>query len=94
METESSNHLATHSLILKILIRARSALRAFRRNIEPSNRLLSIQERLRIGPKQTAVVVNCCGRQYLLAFTDDSIQFLGYVEPSPPELPEGSGGRQ
>jgi len=40
---------------------------------QPSDCLLSIEERLTIGPKKTLVLVNCCGRRFLLAIADDAI---------------------
>ncbi|HEX3472672.1 MAG TPA: flagellar biosynthetic protein FliO, partial [Silvibacterium sp.] len=53
---------------------------------QPSERYLSIEERLAIGPKRTLMLVNCRGRRFLLAMAGDTISPMIEVRP----LSEGS----
>jgi hypothetical protein len=46
-----------------------------------SDRRLSIEERIAIGPKQTLLLVNCIGRHFLMATAGNSVTSIIEVQP-------------
>jgi hypothetical protein len=64
-----------------ILSRVRNTFQAFLRTSETPERLISLEERLVIGPKKTLMLVNCAGRRFLFATAGDSITPFVEVRP-------------
>jgi hypothetical protein len=81
IEARSRGGLIDQLQMRKILNRVRSIFRVFLKAPEAPQRLMSIEERLVVGPKKSLMLVTCAGRRFLFATTDDSITAPIEVRP-------------
>jgi flagellar biogenesis protein FliO len=61
------------SLRQQLLGLLRRILRSFQQPPEARQFIMSIEQRIAVGPKQSLILVNCAGRRFLLAMAGDSI---------------------
>jgi flagellar biogenesis protein FliO len=82
MNTRSASYTDGRSLRQNILGRVLQMFQGLLPASAAPKRLISIEERMEIGPKKTLMLVNCAGRRFLLATTGDSIAPLGEIRPT------------
>ncbi len=80
-EAGSPGYLAGRLFGQRISTLSRFVLERLSLPVKSADRLLSIEERLAIGPKKTLMLVNCAGRRFLVAAAGDAIAPIIEVRP-------------
>jgi flagellar biogenesis protein FliO len=83
LETRLPNAAALPAAMQRLAGLMRMLVARLSRAASPAQNILSIEERLTIGPKKMVMVVNCDGRRFLLATAGEMIAPL--IEIQPPE---------
>jgi len=81
MEARSLGYFAARLFGQRISTLSRSVLERLSLPARSSDRLLSIEDRITIGPKKTLMLVNCAGRRFLVATAGDAIVPMIEVRP-------------
>ena len=80
IQTRNASDLVGHLLGQSFMSRMRGTFQTLLRTADPPKRLISIEERMAIGPKKSLILVNCAGRRFLFASSDDSMTPLVEVK--------------
>jgi len=96
LEARHPGHVTGLQLAQRISSLTRLGLKRLLGTAQPAECLLSIEERLAIGPKKTLLLVNCAGQRFLLATTGEAIAPLFEVRPiaAQPFMQDGGRGAE
>ena len=81
MEAHSPGYLTGRPFVQKISTLGRFVLERLSLPVKSADHLLSVEERVAIGPKKTLMLVNCAGRRFLVATAGDAIAPMIEVRP-------------
>lgn len=81
IEARSPGYLAVRLFGQRISNLSRIVLETLSLPSKCSDRLLSVEERIAIGPRKTLLLVNCAGRRFLVATAGDAIAPMIEVRP-------------